>query len=175
MAVLSTCDPSPGVSSMPPRVIRGLDELRTLVGQRIGTSDWCEVTQARVNSFAEGTGDFQWIHCDPARASRLSPYGGTIAHGFLTLSLIPALSQQMHSIEGVSMALNYGLNRVRFPGPVPVGSRVRMTSDLLELREMTGAVQATYRHSFEVEGCSKPACVAESVVRLYFSDGSPGP
>lgn len=150
------------------RVIKGLEELRTLVGQRIGTSDWFEITQERVNAFAEGTDDFQWIHCDPERAKAESPYGTTVAHGFLTLALCISLSQKIYVIEGLRMVLNYGLNRVRFPNPVPVGSRVRMTTDLLELKDTRGSVQMTCKQTFEVEGTGKPACVAETIVRLFF-------
>lgn len=150
------------------RVIKGLEELRTLVGQRLGTSDWVEITQDRVQAFAEGTGDYQWIHCDPERARVESPYGTTVAHGFLTLSLSNTLVQQIFTIEGVTMILNYGLNRVRFPSPVRVGSRVRMTSELTELKETRGAVQATCKQTFEVEGEEKPACIAETLVRLFF-------
>jgi acyl dehydratase len=149
------------------RVIKGLDELRTLVGKQLGTSNWVEITQERVQAFAEGTDDHQWIHCDPERAKRESPYGTTVAHGFLTLSLCNALIQQMFTIEGVKMILNYGLNRVRFPAPVKVGARVRMTSELLDLKDHQGCVQATCKQTFEVEGENKPACVAETVVRLF--------
>ncbi|HEY5311998.1 MAG TPA: MaoC family dehydratase [Pirellulales bacterium] len=154
---------------MEPRVIQGLDELRTLVGQRLGTSDWLEITQARVDAFADGTDDHQWIHCDPQRAKLESPYGGTVAHGFLTLSLCNVLSQQVFRIEQVRMVLNYGLNRVRFPGPVKVGSRIRMSSDLLEVKETRSGVQMVCKQSFEVEGEPRPACVAETVVRLFFT------
>ncbi|HUY31187.1 MAG TPA: MaoC family dehydratase [Pirellulales bacterium] len=149
------------------RVIKGLEELRTLVGHPLGTSDWVEITQERVQAFAEGTGDYQWIHCDPERSKRDSPYGTTVAHGFLTLSLCNALIQQIFTIEGVKMILNYGLNRVRFPSPVRVGARVRMTAELLEIKDHRGCVQATCKQTFEVEGDSKPACVAETVVRLF--------
>ncbi|HWC89972.1 MAG TPA: MaoC family dehydratase [Pirellulales bacterium] len=154
---------------MEPRAISGLDELRTLVGQRLGTSDWLEITQARVDAFADGTDDHQWIHCDPERAKRESPYGGTVAHGFLTLSLCNVLSQQVFRIEQVRMVLNYGLNRVRFPGPVRVGSRIRMSSDLLEVKETRSGVQMVCKQTFEVEGEARPACIAETVVRLFFT------
>jgi acyl dehydratase len=154
---------------MEPRAISGLDELRTLVGQRLGTSDWLEITQARVDAFADGTDDHQWIHCDPERARRESPYGGTVAHGFLTLSLCNVLSQQVFRIEQVRMVLNYGLNRVRFPGPVRVGSRIRMSSDLLEVKETRSGVQMVCKQTFEVEGEARPACIAETVVRLFFT------
>lgn len=150
------------------RVIHGLEELRTLVGQTLGTSDWFEITQARVQAFADGTDDHQWIHCDPERARTESPYGTTIAHGFLTLSLCTTLSQQVFTVEGVKMILNYGLNRVRFPNPVRVGSRVRMISDLMELKETRVGAQVVCKQTFEVEGDNKPACVAETVVRIFF-------
>lgn len=150
------------------RVIQGLPELKSLVGQHLGTSDWVEITQQRVQAFAEGTGDFQWIHCDPERARRESPYGTTVAHGFLTLSLCSVLVQQAFTVEGVKMTLNYGLNRVRFPSPVRVGSRVRMATRLMEVKETRGAVQVTCNQTFEVEGTEVPACIAETVVRLFF-------
>lgn len=153
---------------MATRVIKGLEELRSLVGQELGTSDWFEITQERVNAFADGTGDHQWIHCDPVRAAKESPYGGTVAHGFLTLSLCNTLSQQAFTIDGVRMVLNYGLNRVRFPNPVRVGARVRMASVLMELKETRGSVQVVCKQTFEVEGEPRPACVAETIVRLFF-------
>ncbi len=152
------------------RVIKGLEELRSLVGQEIGRSDWVRITQERVNAFADGTGDHQWIHCDPQRAQRESPFGFTIAHGFLTLSLAPALAQQAFDVEGVRFVLNYGLNRVRFPNAVQVGARVRMISNLQALKDVLGGVQATYKMTIEIEGEEKPACVAEMVMRLYFDD-----
>jgi len=152
---------------MPPRIIHGIEGLRALVGQKLGESDWFEVTQQRIQSFADGTGDHQWIHCDPERAARESPYGTTVAHGFLTLSLCTTLSQQAFVIEGIKMVLNYGLNRVRFPNPVRVGSRVRMISELLELKENRGGAQVTCKQTFEVEGETKPACVAETIVRIF--------
>lgn len=150
------------------RRIQGLEELRSLVGQCLGTSDWIQVTQERVDAFAAGTDDRQWIHCDPHRAAGESPYGTTVAHGFLTLSLCNALVGQIFAIEGVRMVLNYGLNRVRFPAPVRVGSRVRMSCTLIALKETRGCVQATFKQSFEVDDEPKPACVAETVVRIFF-------
>jgi acyl dehydratase len=153
---------------MAARVIKGLDELRTLVGQQLGTSDWYDITQQRVNDFADGTGDHQWIHCDPERAKRESPYGTTIAHGFFTLSLTNTLMQQILSVEGLKMIINYGLNRVRFPSAVKVGARVRMTSELMELIETRTSVQAVFKQTFEIEGEPRPACVAEGIVRLFF-------
>jgi acyl dehydratase len=154
---------------MPPRIIRGLEELRTLVGQEIGTSDWLEITQDRIQKFADVTGDHQWVHCNPEMAAAHSPYETTIAHGFLTLSLCTMLAQEINMIEGVRMGVNYGLNRVRFPNAVRVGSRIRMTSVLTDLKEIPGGgVQVTYKQTYEVEGEEKPACVAETLARLYF-------
>jgi len=150
------------------RVIKGLDELKSIVGQVIGTSPWTEITQEQVQKFADATGDHQWIHCEPERAQKESPYGTTVAHGFLTLALSPVLAEQIYRIEGVRMGINYGLNRVRFPNAVKVGSRVRMTSQLMELREVADSVQLTYKQTFEVEGEDKPACVAEAMARIFF-------
>lgn len=153
---------------MPPRVINGRDEFLALEGQHVGTSEWIEVTQDRIQTFADATGDQQWIHIDPERAKTESPYGTTIAHGFLTLSLCPHLSADIFQVEGVRMGVNYGLNRVRFPNAVRVGDRVRMSSELLSIKPIQDAVQAIYKHTFEIEGQEKPACVAETVVRLFF-------
>ena len=146
------------------RTINGIDELKSLVGENMGTSDWMEITQDRVNLFAEATGDHQWIHVDPVKAKD-GPFGGTIAHGYLTMSLGPVLLPQVVSVTGFSMALNYGLNKLRFPAPVPVGSKVRLTADLLDVEDVAGGVQVTYRLTFEVDGQDKPACVAEAVYR----------
>ena len=153
---------------MAKRLIKGLEGLKALVGQHLGTSSWVTITQERIDAFAAGTGDFQWIHCDPARCRTQSPYGTTVAHGFLTLSLSNCLVDEIFEIEGVRMILNYGVNRVRFPAPVRVGSRVRMDSELVALKETRGSVQATFKQTFEVEGEAKPACVAEIVVRIFF-------
>lgn len=153
---------------MPPRLIPGLEGLRALVGQRLGTSEWYDVTQQRVTAFAEATGDHQWIHIDPERAAKESPYGTTIAHGFFTLSLVIALSDQAFRVEGVKMIVNYGLNRVRFPSSVKVGARIRLHIDLQEIVEAAQGVQAVIKETFEIEGESKPACIAEHVLRLFF-------
>lgn len=155
---------------MPVRVINGLAELRALEGREVGASGWVEITQERINAFAEGTGDRQWIHVDPERASRESPFGVTIAHGFLTLSLAPALAQDIFRVDGVRFILNYGLNRVRFPSPVRVGMRVRMLAELDSLKDVLGGVQAIFKFTMQAEGDPKPACVAEVVMRLYFDD-----
>lgn len=146
------------------RTINGVDELKALVGQHLGTSDWLEITQERVNTFADATGDHQWIHVDTERAKD-GPFGGTIAHGYLTMSLGPVLLPKIITVTGFSIALNYGLNKLRFPSPVPVGSKLRLSADLLGVEDITGGVQSTYRLTFEVEGGDKPACVAEAVYR----------
>jgi acyl dehydratase len=153
---------------MAQRVIKGLDGLRSLVGQHLGTSAWVTINQERIDAFAAGTDDYQWIHCEPERCRTQSPYGTTVAHGFLTLSLCNFLVQDIFEIEGAQMILNYGVNRVRFPAPVRAGSRVRMSCDLMALKETRGSVQATFKQSFEVEDETKPACVAETVVRIFF-------
>ena len=150
------------------RTIQGLEELRSLVGHPLGTSDWFEVTQERVNLFADATGDHQWIHTDPQRAAVESPFGGTVAHGFFTLALCNTLTQRSFTIAGPKMMVNYGLNRVRFPAPVRVGTRIRMVTDLMEVKEFQSVAQVTCKQTFEVEGETKPVCVAETIVRLYF-------
>jgi acyl dehydratase len=147
------------------RTVNGIEELEGLVGQELGTSEWHEIAQERVNAFADATGDHQWIHVDPERAAA-GPFGGTIAHGYLTLSLLPMLMSEIWNVEGVRMGINYGLNRVRFPAPVPVGSRVRATSALKELTQVDGGVQLVVETTIEVDGGSKPVCVAESLVRF---------
>ena len=141
-------------------------ELAASVGTLIGTGDWVGVDQKRIDLFAEATGDHQWIHVDPERAAA-GPFGGTIAHGYLTLSLIPVLVQDVHRTEGVRMGVNYGLNKVRFPAPVRSGSRVRASVTVLSAEEVTGGYQITTQITVEIEGGAKPACVAETVVRLY--------
>ena len=149
------------------KIISGLDELRTYVGKEIGVSNWCEVSQEMINAFADATGDHQWIHVDVARARQDSPYGGPIAHGFLTLSLTPKLMWEVYKVDGVKMGVNYGVNKVRFPAPVPAGSRVRAHVKLLELQEIEGGAQAITQVTFEREGNDKPVCVAETVSRWY--------
>jgi acyl dehydratase len=143
-----------------------LDDLRAAAGTEVGTSDWVEMTQDRIDMFAEATGDHQWIHVDPERAAS-GPFGGTVAHGYLTLSLIPELTAGMAAVDGVTMGVNYGLNRVRFPAPVPSGSRVRARVELLSVADVPGGVQLTSQVTVECEGGDKPACVAETVSRLY--------
>ncbi|HEX6232039.1 MAG TPA: MaoC family dehydratase [Jiangellaceae bacterium] len=143
-----------------------LDDLRAAAGTEIGHGPWIEVTQERIDRFAEATGDYQWIHVDPERAAT-GPFGGTVAHGYLTLSLIPALTDGITSVDGVTMGVNYGLNKVRFPAPVPVGSRVRARVELLSVDDVPGGVQLICRITVERDGGDKPACVAETVSRLY--------
>jgi acyl dehydratase len=140
--------------------------LRERVGEHLGWTDWREITQERVDEFADATDDHQWIHVDRERAAD-SPFGGTIAHGYLTLALAaPALGELMH-VDGVSMGINYGLDRVRFPAPVPVGSRIRAGAELAEVSEIPGGVQSKLVVTFEIEDGDKPACVAEVLVRHY--------
>ena len=146
--------------------INGISDLKARVGEHLGYSEWVEITQEQVNQFADATGDHQWIHVDIERA-KAGPFGGPIAHGYLTLSLGPALSPQVYAVSGVAMGVNYGANKVRFPSPVPVGSKLRLGAKLLSAEDVAGGVQVTMEYSFEVEGSPKPACVAEVVFRMY--------
>src|SRR5271168_4401211 len=146
------------------RVFRSFDELRAAVGQELGVSDWMEITQGRINSFAEATGDHQWIHVDVERAKREMPDGKTIAHGYLTLSLVSQLIGQVRGVEGLRRSLNYGSNRVRFISPVQVGARIRGRVRLKALDDQPpSGVRATYETTVEIEGGAKPACVAETI------------
>jgi acyl dehydratase len=147
-------------------VIRGVADLRARAGQELGTSEWLLVDQTRIGRFAEATEDRQWIHVDPHRAAT-GPWGGTIAHGFLTLSLIPALLARTYRLEDFSMVVNYGLDRVRFPAPVPAGSRIRAHSTLSEVVDRSAAVQGRITVTVEIEGDDKPACIAE-MLGLYY-------
>ncbi|MFE7119696.1 MaoC family dehydratase [Streptomyces sp. NPDC057654] len=149
-----------------PRIFTSLDELRAAVGEELGTSDWLEIDQKRIDLFAEATGDHQWIHVDPERAAE-GPFGATIAHGYLTLALLPALVPQVMRVDNIKMGVNYGTNKVRFPSPVPVGSRVRASARVAEVTEVPGGVQLTTTVTVEREGSEKPACVAETVSRFY--------
>ncbi|RII18828.1 putative enoyl-CoA hydratase 1 [Streptomyces sp. YIM 130001] len=151
-----------------PRIFTSADELKAAVGEQLGTGDWLEIDQPRIDRFAEATGDHQWIHVDPQKAAD-GPFGTTIAHGYLTLSLLPTLVPQIMRVEGVRMGINYGTNKVRFPSPVPVGSRLRASGVLKDVSETSdGGVQLTTTVTVEREGADKPACVAESVSRFYF-------
>ena len=147
-------------------VINGLDDLKSKVGQELGVSEWLEVTQEAIDAFADATGDHQWIHVDPERAKE-TPFGGTIAHGLYTLSLGPQLSYSLFEVTGVAFGLNYGYNKVRYPAPLPVGSKVRMRATLAAADEIPGGLQMTVTQTFEREGGDKPVCVAESVSRIY--------
>ncbi len=146
--------------------IDGIHGLKDQVGQHLGYSDWHEITQERVNAFADATGDHQWIHVDVERA-KAGPFGGPIAHGYLTLSLVPWLIGEVFIVEGMAMGVNYGLNKLRFPAPVPVGSKLRLGVKLLTLEEVSGGVQATFEGTLETEGSTKPSCVAEILFRYY--------
>ena len=148
-------------------VYKTVNDLEILVGQEIGVSDWVLIEQNRINQFAESTGDFQWIHVDPEKA-KSGPFGTTIAHGFLTLSLLPSLMNGAFQIEKFSAALNYGLDKVRFPSPVPVGSRLRGKFQLASWEKIEGnGAQLKLNMTIECEGSSKPACIAEPIVRFY--------
>ena len=149
------------------REIASLDELKALVGQEVAVSDWVQISQERVNQFAEATGDYQWIHLDVERCKRESPFGGPIAHGYLTLSLLPMLMQNSVRMTDVRMGVNYGLNKVRFPAPVPVGSKVRSRTTVLSVEDIEGGAQITWLVTIEREGGDKPVCVAESISRRY--------
>jgi acyl dehydratase len=146
--------------------LTGVDEIRAHVGRELGVSDWHEVTQDSVSEFAEVTGDDYWIHIDPERAAE-TPFGGTIAHGYYTLSLGPMFTYAMFALEGFSLGVNYGVNRVRFPAPMPVGGRVRMRAKLLSAEEVPGGLQLTVEQTFEREGSEKPVCVAEALMRVF--------
>ena len=146
--------------------IDGITGLQAKVGTHLGYSSWHEITQEQVNLFAEATEDHQWIHVDVERAAT-GPFGGPIAHGYLTLSLAPALLGELFSVSGVAMAVNYGANKVRFPAPVPVGAKLRAGATLVSADDVSGGVQATIEATFEIESGTKPVCVAEIVYRYY--------
>ena len=150
-----------------PRVFTTADELVAAEGEVLGTSDWLLVDQATVDLFAQATGDDQWIHVDPERAAD-GPFGGTIAHGYLTLALLPRLSRQLGAVQGAAMAVNAGVNKVRFRRPVPVGSRVRLTSLVASTRRLAAGVHLVLQERIEVEGTDRPACTAETVTLVSF-------
>ncbi len=143
------------------------NDVKSWVGQELGVSDWHLVTQEEINSFAEATHDHQWIHLDVERAKRESPFGGPVAHGYYTLSLAPHLMSQIWGVQGVKMGVNYGLNKLRFPSPVPIGSRIRARATLNNVEDVKGGMQVTVGLAFEIEGQDKPACVAEGLYRYY--------
>jgi acyl dehydratase len=147
--------------------VEGLAALRALVGSELGRSRWFEVDQARIGTFADATDDHQWIHVDPERSARESPFGTTVAHGFLTLSLLPSMLADVLAMVDAKLVVNYGLNKVRFPSPVPAGSRVRAAIVLAALEDEAGAAQLTLDVTVEREGGTKPVCVAEFLVRRY--------
>ncbi|ADB54258.1 MaoC family dehydratase [Conexibacter woesei] len=146
--------------------LNGIDDIKARVGQELGVSDWDDVTQEKIDAFADSTGDHQWIHVDPERAAQ-TPFGGTIAHGYYTLSLAPKFSYALYQVENVAFALNYGLNKVRFPAPLPVGSRVRMRAAIASVDDIPGGIQMATALTFERDGGDKPVCVAETLVRIY--------
>ena len=148
------------------QTITGLDQLKESEGRELGTSDWHEVTQKDIDTFADITGDHQWIHVDPHRAKE-TPFGGTIAHGYYTLSLAPRFSEQILKLEGFAFGLNYGLNKVRFPAPLPVGAKVRMRAKVASVEPINGGAQLALELTFEREGGDKPVCVAETLARVY--------
>lgn len=149
------------------RTISGLEEMQGLVGQELGVSDWHSVTQEEIDLFARATHDHQWIHVDPERCRRESPFGGPIAHGYYTLSLAPHLLAQIMRVDGVRMGVNYGLNKMRLPSPLPVGAKVRARATLNGLETIQGGASATIGLAFEVENQAKPTCVAEVIYRYY--------
>ncbi|MGW5609113.1 MaoC family dehydratase [Streptomyces sp. NPDC003753] len=146
--------------------VNGLDELKKLAGSDLGTSEWIEVTQERINTFADATGDHQWIHVDPQKAKD-GPFGAPIAHGYLTLSLFIPLFTELLEVEGVSTKVNYGLNKVRFPAPVKVGSRIRLVATLASVEDVPGGVQIAVDGTIEIDGGGKPAAVLQSLSRFY--------
>ena len=148
------------------KVFKSLEELSRQVGGPLGTSEWIEVTQARIQKFADATDDHQWIHLDAERA-KSGPFGSTVAHGFLTLSLLPSITASAYKVEGMGMAVNYGLNKVRFPAPLPADRRIRGHIKLLTFEPISAGAQITTETQIELEGSKKPVCVAEGVARLY--------
>jgi acyl dehydratase len=147
-------------------IVNGLDGLRSLVGRDLGPGEWLEITQQRINTFADATDDHQWIHVDVERA-RTGPFRAPIAHGYLTLSLVIPLFSALLTVEGISMGVNYGLERVRFPSPVKVGAKIRLAATVLSVEDVAGGVQSTFDFTVEIDGSAKPACVARPVYRHY--------
>ncbi|WP_370183980.1 MaoC family dehydratase [Rhodococcus wratislaviensis] len=150
-----------------PTTVEDVDGLHGLLGQQLECSEWFDITQDRVNTFADATDDHQWIHVDVERANTESPYGGPIAHGYLTLSLLSAMFLQVLTVRQASMAVNYGLNKVRFPAPVPVGSKVRLSAELITVEDIAGGIQIVVRAIVHCTAVDKPVCVAEPVFRFY--------
>ena len=151
------------------KVITSIDDAVSAVGEELGVSEWQEIDQGRINAFADATGDHQWIHIDAERAKTESPYGQTIAHGFLTLSMIPALTKDNYRVENAKMAINYGLNKVRFIAAVPSGGRIRARSELVDATKVDdNTVNMTVKNTIELDGSAKPAAIAETIVRVLF-------
>ncbi len=148
------------------KTVEGIEGFRALAGQHLGESEWHEVSQDRINQFADATGDHQWIHVDVEKA-KAGPFGTTIAHGFLTLSLLPMLGSEVTHVAGIKMGINYGLNKVRFPSPVKVGSKVRASVRNVSVEDVQGGIQVVNEVTISAEGSDKPACVAETVSRYY--------
>lgn len=151
-----------------PVVVNGAEELKQLVGKSLGSSSWLTIEQERIQLFADATGDHQWIHTDPERAAKESPYGKPIAHGYLTLSIIPIFFFELLEVKGAKLAVNYGLDKLRFPAPVPVGSKVRGTFTIAGVEEVPGGLQLRAAGTVELEGGTKPVCIAEVLYRYYF-------
>ena len=151
------------------KIVNNLEELKKLSGAELGNSDYLTITQSRIENFAEATGDHQWIHTDPERAAQESPFGKTIAHGYLTLSLAPALLTEILDVRNTKLALNYGLDKLRFIEPVPVDGRIRMRARLLAVEEKSGAARCKFEFTFERENAEKPACVAEVLYMYKFN------
>jgi acyl dehydratase len=149
-----------------PTIFKTPADLKNAIGQQLGCSDWMTITQERINQFADATGDHQWIHVDPERA-KSGPFGACIAHGYLTLSLVNMFLPQIVEVRGIRMGVNYGADKVRFPAPVPVGSKVRGAAELIGVEEVKGGVQATIRVTVEIEGKDRPACVVDTISRYY--------
>ena len=151
------------------RTFTSAEQLRAAVGEDLGSSDWLQITQERVNTFADATGDHQWIHVDVERAKKESPFGGPIAHGYLSLSLIPVLNWQIYTVENVKLGINYGSNKVRFINPVKVGAHVRLHTTLTSVEEVSGgALQVIATNTLEIENEAKPALIAETISRIVF-------
>lgn len=149
------------------KVFRTVDELRAAVGTDLGSGEWLEITQERIDAFAEATGDHQWIHVDPVRAAD-GPFGATIAHGYLTVSLLPMIAGGIYTIEGPKLVINYGMNKLRFPNPVRVGARIRSNAVITSVEETANGVNMVVRNTVEIEGQEKPACIAENVRVLVY-------
>jgi acyl dehydratase len=152
------------------RIIKSIDDARALIGEEVGLSDWAVIDQHRIDQFAEATADHQWIHVDVERAAKEMPEGKTIAHGYLTLALIPSMTGDFVKVDNLARAVNFGLNKVRFYAPIPVGSRLRGRAMVLQVRQRTGAMLLTSEVRIEVEGQRKPACIAETLGMFFFNE-----